>query len=162
MSPTDFKTDNYFSWHVRVMAIGVLPVAIMLLEKSVLGSLALLFISVVIFTTHYRLSLDFSKKVYREYLWILGMKDGKPHRFDDLAYFFIKKNISSQTMGLKAATTTVVKEVYDAYLKFSNEEKLHITTTNHKHKLIDKLRPISKQLKIEILDYTEGEVNVIQ
>lgn len=67
----------------------------------------------------------------------------------------------SQTMGLKAATTTVVKEVYDAYLKFSDEEKIHVLTANHKDKIITKLHPVSKALKIDLVDYTIGEAKVL-
>jgi hypothetical protein len=143
------------------MAAGLLVIALVVFEKSILGGLAILLLCAIIFTTHYRLKVDLNKKEYRDYLWILGLKDGKQYSFDTLEYFFIKKNTVSQTMGLKAANTTVVKEVYDSYLKFSDEEKLHILSSGSKENIIKKLMPVSNSLNIKILDYTDGEAKVI-
>lgn len=162
MSIIDFKTSNYFSWHVHAMAAGLLIIALVIIEKSILGGLAILLLCAIIFTTHYRLRIDLDKREYRDYLWILGLKDGKKYSFVAIEYFFIKKNTVSQTMGLKAANTTIAKEVYDAYLKFSEEEKLHVVTANRKDKIVKKLVPVSTSLNIKILDYTDGEAKLIQ
>ncbi|GCC51763.1 hypothetical protein SanaruYs_19920 [Chryseotalea sanaruensis] len=161
MKNVDFKTSNYFSWHVHAMAAGLVIIALVVFAKSILGGFAILLVCAIIFTTHYRLKIDFEKKEYRDYLWIFGLKDGKKYSFDALAYFFIKTNRVSQTMGLKAANTTVVKEVYDAYLKFSDDEKLHVISSNTKAKILKKLIPVAENLNIKILDYTDGEAKVI-
>ncbi len=162
MRSIDFKTAPFFSWHVQVAAIGLLVIGVVIFDKSMLGASIIFLACILIYTTHYRLHIDLDKKVYRDYLWIMGLKDGKLCNFHDLSYFFIKKNKVSQTMGLKAATTTVVKEVYDAYLKFSDEEKIHVLTANHKENIVAKLHPISKTLQIDLVDYTDGEAKVVQ
>lgn len=162
MKKIDFKTSPFFSWHVQLAAIGLLVIGVVVFEKSILGGSIIFLACVLIYTTHYRLHIDLDKKVYRDYLWIMGLKDGKLRTFHTLSYFFIKKNKVSQTMGLKAATSTVVKEVYDAYLKFSDEEKIHVLTANDKNKIITKLHPVSKTLQIDLVDYTDGEAKVIQ
>jgi hypothetical protein len=161
MNIVNFKTSNYFSWHVHVTAVCLIFIALAVLQESILGGLAILLLCAIIFTTHYRLQIDLDKKEYRDYLWILGLKDGKKYSFEGLEYFFIKRNNVSQTMGLKAATTTVVKEVYDAYLKFSDEEKLHVMTAANKDSILKKLLPVSKSLSIKMLDYTDGEPKVL-
>jgi hypothetical protein len=162
MKTIDFKTSPFFSWHVQIAAIGFMVIGVIVFEKSILGGSIIFLACVLIYTTHYRLHIDLDKKVYREYLWIMGLKDGKLRNFHALLYFFIKKNKVSQTMGLKAANTTVVKEVYDTYLKFSDEEKIHILTANQKDKIITKLHPISRALLIDLVDYTDGEAKVVR
>lgn len=114
-----------------------------------------------IFTTHYRFRIDLVKKEFQDYLWILGLRQGATVRYEKMEYFFIKKSNVSQTMGLKAATTTVHKEVFDAYLKFSEKEKVFIVSQNSKEKLLSQLHPMATSLQVQIIDYTEGNA-VIQ
>jgi hypothetical protein len=56
---------------------------------------------------------------------------------------------------------TVQKMVFDGYLKFSDDQKIHIATRDDKDRLLKKLQPISNQLNIRIIDYTQGEPIVI-
>lgn len=140
----DFRTSNYFSWHVHVLAVCLIFIALTVFQESIWGGLAILVPCAIIFTTHYRLQINLDNNEYRDYLWILGLKDGKPHRFEKLEYFFIKINNVSQTMGLKAANTTVVKQVCDVYLKFSDDEKLHVMTANRKEIIVKNFYQLPK------------------
>jgi hypothetical protein len=73
----------------------------------------------------------------------------------------IKPGRVSQTMGLRAANTTIQKTIYDGYLKFSEYEKIHIDTKDNKESLMAKLRSIATKLGVEILDYSDdGMKNV--
>jgi DNA repair protein RadC len=60
-------------------------------------------------------------------------------------------------MHLRVASSTIQKEVYDGYLKFSEQEKLHLLTLDNKENLIKKLRVISSQLKASLVDYSNGQ-----
>lgn len=163
MKPYDFKTSGYFPWHILAVgvAMAILGVSMLIAGLFVAGLIVLL-ISLLILTTHYRCRIDFDKKVYHDYLWVLGLKHGEKKEFDDIKYLFIKQSTVSQTMGLRAANTTIQKSVYDGYIKFSETDKMHIVTKDKKESLIQQLRPIATKLQIDILDYSSGEIKIIQ
>jgi hypothetical protein len=122
--------------------------------KPLIG-LILWFISLVIFTTHYRLSIDQDSKVYHDYLWILGFRSGEKGRFNTLEYIFIKKSSVSQTMRMRVASSTIQKEVFDGYLKFSDQHKIHLLTLESKENLINRLKFMASSLKTRLIDYSE-------
>jgi hypothetical protein len=117
--------------------------------------LILWFISLIIFTTHYRLSIDQDKKVYHDYLWILGFRSGEKGKFNTLEYIFIKKSNVSQTMRMRVASSTIQKEVFDGYLKFSDQHKIHLLTLDSKENLINRLKFMASSLKTRLIDYSE-------
>jgi len=154
MNKIDFKTSGYFSGHIIFLGIFLLVVGLVaVFVKPVIG-LILLLISLIILTTHYRLNVDLDNKVYHDYLWILGLRNGEKGKFNSMEYLFIKKSSVTQTMQLRVASSTIQKEVYDGYLKFSDLDKVHLLTLDNKADLIKKLKPISEQLKIRIIDYS--------
>lgn len=161
MKVIDFKTSGYFSG--TMMFFGILLFFIGLLVMATHGPIGLIMplISLVIFSTHYRLKVDFENKVFHDYLWILGIKQGEKGQFDNIEYLFIKRSKVSQTMQLKAASTTIHKDVYDGYLKFSETNKIHLLTEDHKSELIRKLKVISEKLNSKIIDYSEGDAKEV-
>jgi len=157
MKTVDFKTSNYFSGTIFIIGVIFSITGILVLFANIIIGLVLLFSSVVIFTTHYRLSIDFEKKVFHDYLWILGMKSGEKGDFEEVEYLFIKKSKETQTMSVRVASATVRKEVYDGYLRFSEVEKIHLLAKDSKDDVVKKLREISAMLNVGIIDYSEGE-----
>lgn len=156
MRVIDFKTSGYFSG--TIIFLGILLLIAGLLVMATHGPVGLIMplISIIIFTTHYRLKVDFDNKVFHDYLWILGVKHGEKGRFEKVEYLFVKKSKVSQTMRLKAASTTIRKDVYDGYLKFSETNKIHLLTENDKSALIRKLKVMCEKLNSRIVDYSEG------
>jgi hypothetical protein len=158
----DFKTSTYFPWHVKLVGSALVIIAGSMLTMGMwIGGTLILLVSVIILTTHYRVRVDFDNKTYRDYLWILGMKSGDKKSFETIEYIFLKESRESQTMGLRAANTTIHTSVYDAYLKFSEAKKIHLITKNRKEDLIKIIRPIAHNQKTDIIDYTEGDPRVI-
>lgn len=155
MKPLDFKTSGYFPGTFIFTAVILCMVAVPVIFMNVVAGLIMLLVSVIIFTTHYRFSIDPEQKVYRDYLWILGFRNGEKRRFERIEYLFIKTNNVSQTMNMKVASSTIRKEVYDGYLKFSENEKVHLITKDSKKDLVARLRPISEALNIKIIDYSD-------
>jgi hypothetical protein len=157
----DFKTAGYFSGTILfVTAFFVLVGAVVVAVNAIVG-IVILITCVIVFTTHYRLSIDFENKVCHDYLWILGLKNGEKLKFEKIEYLFIKKKKVSQTMSIRVASSTIRSEVYDGYLKFSETEKIHLMTKDNKKDLLDKLRIISSALKVKIVDYSLEEPKVI-
>lgn len=162
MNKVDFKTSAYFPPTMTFVGGFVGIIGITLTTTNPVSGVVLLSIGVIALTTHYRLMVNFDKKVYHDYLWILGVRIGEKGTFDKIEYLFIKKSKVSQTMNVRVASSTVRKEVYDGFLKFAENNKLHLVTNDSKKKVVDKLRKISVALKVKIIDYTEGEALEIQ
>jgi hypothetical protein len=164
MDTVNFKTSSYFPLTaIIVAAIVMIPVAIILLFSTlvILGLITLL-AGVVILTTHYRLEIDFQKKTFHDYVsFLFFFKSGETGRFESIHYLFVKSKKVSQTVNSRVSSMTVHKEVFDGYLKFSDDEKIHLDTKDTKEALLKKLTPISNQLRIRIIDYTAGDPKVI-
>lgn len=156
MKVIDFKTSAYFSSPVIIAAVAFMFTSMFMFPVHYVIGLILLTISIIIFTTHYRLRIDFNNKSYHDYLWILGLKHGEKGKFEAVEYLFIKKSKVSQNMSLRAASTTITKDVFDGYLKFSETNKIHITTMDSKDELLNTLRTISTKLNARIIDYSDG------
>lgn len=156
MKTLDFKTSGYFPGTFIFTAVILCIVAVPVIFMNVIAGLIMLLVSVIIFTTHYRFAIDFEHKVFHDHVWILGFRSGEKRKFERIEYLFIKTNKVSQTMSLKVASTTITKEVYDGYIKFSEDEKVHLISKDSKKDLIAKLRPISNALNIKVIDYSGG------
>lgn len=159
MKKVDFKTAPYFSGIFILLGVFLLSVGLLLLSTQIIASLILFFFSLIIFTSHYRLLIDFDTKTFHDYVWFLGFKNGEKGKFERVEYLFVKKNTVSQKMQLKAANSTIRKEVYDGYLKFSDAEKIHILTKDNKKDVLAKLQEISGKLNTKIVDYSKVEEN---
>jgi hypothetical protein len=156
MKIIDFRTSAYFPGAFIFTAVILLVVAVPVVFMNLIGGLILFLVSLVIFTTHYRISIDLDRKTFHDYLWILGLKNGSRKKFERIEYLLINKSKVSQTMNLRTVSTTVRKEVYDGYLKFSENDKVHLITKDSKEDLVGKLRPISAALNIKVYDYSDG------
>lgn len=160
---SDFKTSNYFSGMPYVLGFILAPIGFVLLfsPKIVVGAILLL-AGIVILTTHFRLAIDQRKKEYIEYISLLGMKVSRElHSFSQIQYLFIKKTKVSQTLNSRASSRTIQKEQFDGYLKFSEDDKLHLMTFENKGTLLKRLRPIANLLSTKIVDYsTENPIEI--
>ncbi len=157
MNVIDFKTSAFFSGRIIFVGILLAVFALFMVWKSLLAGLIIFIISVVIFTTHYRLRIDFAKKTYFDYVWFMGLKNGDHGKLDRIDYLFIKKSRVSQKMNHIVISSTIQNEIYDGYLKFSDGEKLHLLTKESKNDLLEKLKVISGKLNTRIVDHSEEE-----
>jgi hypothetical protein len=158
MNKIDFKTSNYFSSRIIIVGIIFSFCGLLLLSVNLVIGLVLLLSSVIIFTTQYRLAIDFENKIFHDYVLILGLKNGYKEKFETIEYVFIKSGNSSQTMSMGGvASTTIHSKVYNGYLKFSANNKIHLTTKDDKKSLYEVLTPIANKLNVKIVDYTEAE-----
>jgi hypothetical protein len=158
MNNVDFKTTLYFPW--TFVSFGVLlgagGIALVVSGSAVIG-VVLILTGLTLLTTHYRFAVNFETKTYHDYVWVLGLKHGEKVRFEKIEYLFIKKSKVSQTMSMRVASSTIQKEVFDGYLKFSEKDKIHLFTKDNKEDLIAKLEVTSAALKVKIIDYSAGE-----
>ncbi|HEY3403760.1 MAG TPA: hypothetical protein VGK59_10260 [Ohtaekwangia sp.] len=154
MHTVDFKTSGYFTFPFFIVSGALMIIGLPVLFESWLVGTILLVISITIFTTHYRVRIDLVNKTYHDYLWIWGMKHGEKGRFEIIEYIFIKKATVSQPMRAIAASSTVRKEVFDAYLKFSDHAKIHLLTGDNKKTVMDKVNGMASRINVTVVDYT--------
>lgn len=151
----DFKTENYFSGTIQFVGIILVMIAVTLIPNILISTVVLLSLSLLLFTSHYRLAVSLADQSYFHYLWILGMKNGDRGKFEKIDCLFIRKAKVSQNMNLRVASSTLRKRVYEGYIRFSEDNKVHLMTRDNKDTLITRLRPIAKQLNVGIIDYSE-------
>jgi hypothetical protein len=157
----DFRTSSYFPMGVNLFGILIALTGLALIFSPQLIIAIICRVSgITILTTNYRLEIDFEKKLYRDYVWFLGTKNGKAERFENIEYLFVKQSKSSQRMNSLVTSKTFTKDVFDGYLKFSEQKKTHLLTKENKASLIKKLRPIADALGVKIVDYTTGNAVV--
>ena len=152
MKIIDFRTSGYFPGSIMFLGILLLGAGIIIFLKSWIAGVILFLTGVTIFTTHNRLRIDLESKVFLDYLWVLGFKRGTICPFESLQYIFIRKVMVSQKMNTRVSTTTIRKEVYKGYLKFSEENKIFLAENEQKERLVAKLRIISEKLHVEVVD----------
>lgn len=153
----DLKTSAYFSGMIMIAGAALVLMSVIVFFVKLWLALFLFMCGIVIFTTHYRLRVDLDKKVFFDYVWILGIKSGEHGAFDHIEYIFIKKSNVSQTMNHRAGSTVLRKEVYDGYLKFSDVNKIHLASRDSKKDLVKQLQPLAMQLNVRMIDHTEGQ-----
>lgn len=156
VKPVDFRTSSYFSGPFRLAGAILLGFGVLLVFVNFYIGFGLLLAGVIALTTHYRLAIDFTRQTYHDYVWILGIRSGDKGTFESIQYIFINKSKVSRTMASRAQQTTFVSDSYDAYLKFSERDKLHLASDDSKEHLVESMRVIAQQLNCELLDYTSG------
>ena len=138
MKIIDFKTSEYVPGAV-FFGVVLLPIAFLLIFVNVLLGLTAIAVSLLATTTHYRVAVDFDKKMFRDYIWILGIRNGNWERFETIEYIFIKTNNVTQTLVMnRVIQSTINKQVYDAYLRFSERQKIHLISADRKKTLLQK------------------------
>lgn len=161
MDKFDFRTEFYFSGTARLVAGIFVPVGLLVLVAYTVPGIIMLGICLLVFTTQYRISFDLDEKSYHDYVWILGIKNGERIDFNSIEYLFIKKNRQTQTVGSRVQSSTFTTDVFDTFVRFSDDHKLHLFTESNKARSLAKLSKIALKLRVDIVDYTTPEPEVI-
>ena len=156
MQRFDFFTSTFFPGGLMVGGALLLLFGLVIATVQIWIGLVLMVVGSVILTTHYRFRINLSERVYCDYVWFMGLKIGAAKKFEHIEYFFIKTGQESRTMNMRVASTTIHKQIYDGYLRFSEQDKVHIATKDNREGILKKLSPMSDALKIPIMDYTKS------
>lgn len=151
-----YRTQYYIPWRfVWGLPLIFGSLLLLLLGHPVIGA-SFLLLAILILTTHYGLEIDLRNKSYREYTWVLGARNGETRRFAEIQYVFIKKIKVSQTINSQVNSTTIRKDQFEGYIKFSEDEKIHLRSEEKKEDLLSNVRKVSADLGVKIIDYTAG------
>ena len=151
----NYSTQDYFPSNVKIIGILLLLGGLMSFAiDNMIGSIVMLMIAFVIFTTKYGIEIDLDNKTYKDYLMFFGYKKGDSINFHYIDSLYMTKGSKTTTMQLRGAKTTITKDEYNAYLKFSEDEKVHLLSSEKKEEVEKLLKQISKDTNIEMEDYS--------
>jgi hypothetical protein len=150
----DIKFGSLLPWQFRVAAIGAIVVAFAILQNYWWVSLLIIAASFFVLASHEGTEFNTANKTFRSYTSFFFIKTGEFEKYTEVEKLFINSGNQSQKMysAHTSLSTTITERVYNAYIKFSNGEKVHLLTSKSKEDVIKKLTPLSQSLSIEILD----------
>jgi len=111
------------------------------------------FLLILIWTSFYILEIDVENKTYADLTSVFGRKFGKAVAFDEIENVFIKSSVVSQTIhGFGPNSYEKKNYEFDAYLKFTNGEKLFLVSDEDEKELRKRLKPVLKKLETELVN----------
>ena len=113
--------------------------------------------SLLIFTGQTGVEIDRSNRTLKEYNSFAFIKFGKIITFHAMDRIFINSTKQSRQFFTMYAnqSSTFHTQVWNGYLKFDNETKIHLLTTRSKETLSKKLEELASFLKADIIDTTQ-------
>lgn len=152
----NFTTDYYFPGRFTWGAVLVLAaVAFVAADYYIIAGISLLG-GVLAITTRYGVEVDFSARQYQEYTWVLGLKIGQRISFDGIKYLFIKDFKITQTFNSRVNSATITKDEYRGYVKFNDQERVHIVSHEDYDLLVAELKVLARQFNVGLIDYSFG------
>lgn len=153
----DIRTGTLFPFHFIALGASLLIGGIVVLTTgNMILALILLFIGAVMVTGYEGTEISPSSNTYREYKSFLFIKNGEVKRYDGIEKIFINSGKVSQKMNppftSRAATYTSTE--YNAWLKFTDGNKIFLKSDRDKVRLMNKLRAPASSLNTTIADLT--------
>lgn len=152
----DIRFGLLFPWQFILVGVAFIAVGVGLLMTNLLLSVIFFVLGLVMLTAFSGTEIDFEAKTYREYNSFLMIKTGKVETFDAIERIFLTKSNESQKVYTAHTlhSATFKKEVYNAFLKFSNGEKVHLFRSKNKSALLKKLNNLLELPGLEWVDHT--------
>ncbi|MEK6478793.1 hypothetical protein WJR50_14700 [Catalinimonas sp. 4WD22] len=146
----DIKTHDYFPFHMIVIGVAFLLMAVIISTMYPFIAFLLLLMGIVIVSTHYRVSIDPEKKEYREYLWILGFRRGNIQPYSRLHDIYIRQHTQNIEYGF-VSRVSGRKKVYSAALELDDDSNVFIGEHANESKLLKKVNKLAQKLQASII-----------
>lgn len=109
-------------------------------------------VAFAVFTAKDILIIDFKNKQIREGFKVYGLRSTDKTAFSGLEKIFINKIKTSRNFNQMTRSMTIYDEHYKAFLKTFEGDKYWVAENSDKDKLINRLRSLNEELKVEIYD----------
>lgn len=150
----DIKFGSLLPWQFRVVSVGAIVVAFAILQNYWWVSLLIIVTSFFILVSHEGTEIDTVNKTFRSYTSFFFFKTGEFEKYSDVERIFV--NSGNQSMKMYTAhtslSTTVTEKVYNAYIKFSHGEKVHLLTSKSKQEITTKLTPLINKMGVPLVE----------
>lgn len=148
----------YFPATFMFLGVVMLLTGLILLLVHIIIGIVLILLSLVIITARYRLEINLTNQSYHDYLWIAGFRKGKKGKFESIECLYINKNKYRQTVNSRTTSMTKYGTEYNGYIKFDVDD-VHIISSDHKSKVVQKLKKIRNMLSDNIILSTSIAIN---
>jgi hypothetical protein len=153
----NIRFGYYFPWQFRLVAsVAFLASLGGFMAGSFMGALLLLVASGSVLTATEGTQVNTLNNTLREYTSVLFFKKGKFRTLLPVESIYITQGKENQKMHSAFANhgSTFENIVFNGYLKISSGEKIHLLRDKNKKLVLEKINPLAKGLKKEIVDYT--------
>ena len=158
MNSIGVKTLSYFPKTVKAIGAVFFIFGLAMIWTTPVIGLLFIFITTVIFTTHYGFEINTNPNSFREFVWVLGWKEGRKLPFKSIEFLFIQPGkFTFLTYGLRERTLPA----HEGYIKFEGRNEVEILSDVDKDKLVAKLTSLAQSLEVDIRDYSDGNPVII-
>ena len=155
-STVDIKSGTLFPFQFLVLGAIIFVAGLAVVGPYMIIGLVLIIAGAIILTAHEGTEISPGSRTYREYNSILFIKSGKDKKYERIEKIFINPVRISQRLytAHTMSPATFLHVGYNAYLKFSDGEKIFLFSGKNKSRLKKRLAGIAKILNIPVQDNT--------
>ncbi|MBX2961414.1 MAG: hypothetical protein KF687_02810 [Cyclobacteriaceae bacterium] len=152
----DIKYGLLLPWTFRLLAACAIILGLSAWQTNPWVTIVIGVVGFFALVAHEGTEINPENKTYREYTSFFVFKTGRFKSYAEIELIFINRAKESQQMYTAHTThsSTFENMVYNAYLKFSNGEKIHLQKTKDKERLMTKLKPLCDTLGVDLIDNT--------
>ena len=154
MAKVSLKIKHFFDGVYMYLGLLLAMIGVIFLLFDIVVSGIFLFLSILVFTTVYKLSIDTKNGFYRKYIWFLGLKKGKKYPFSTINKLILRKRKYEHQLSSKMPNGIVEYEVYKAYIVFDKSNQLLIGESKNRNKIEKRVAKLRDQLSLEVQDLT--------
>lgn len=157
-STVDIKSGRLFPFQFLVLGFIILISGVAVVGPYMIIGIILIVAGAVILTAHEGTEIMPDTNSYREYNSILFIKTGKGKKYERIEKIFINPvRVSQKIYTAHTMNSSTFEDVeYNAYLKFSDGEKIFLLSGKNKNKIRNRLKAIADSLNIPLQDNSSG------
>ncbi|MDH5366496.1 MAG: hypothetical protein OEW67_05875 [Cyclobacteriaceae bacterium] len=155
MNKISIKVKHYFNGGFVYLGLlfGIIGVIFLVFEP--IFFVILIFLSVIIYSTAYKLDIYKDECIYHDYLWFLGMKRGKKYDFNTIDKLIIDRETNKQRLNSRGSSTVIEFDLYKGFVVFDEDIKVQIGESKRKRKIEKRISKLKKELDIPVMDITD-------
>ena len=111
-------------------------------------------IIIIALSTRYMIEIDTKNKTYRDHLWFMGYKTGKKQSYDNIKHIYMTAGRVTQTLNQRSITQHLEHTEYNGFLRFSDDNKVHLGSLVNENKMRRRLQKLAKSLNVDFDDLT--------
>jgi hypothetical protein len=152
----NIRSDYLLPWPFRLVGLLAIFLGIATIHLNPWISAVLVIVSLFSIPLHEGTDVDPVRKQYREYIAWFFIKTGSFLKYPGIESVFITRSKEKQQLYTAHTTHSSVFEnvFYNAYLKFSHGEKIHLQKAKDKNKLLQRIKPLTDALTVDVIDYS--------
>ena len=152
MKKTTIQIKHFFGGVYMYLGLLFAMLGVIFLIFDLRVSIALLFISILVFSTVYKLAIVKEKGYYQDYLWLLGIKIGRKRSFKSLDSLILNKFKYKQKLNSRGSSTVIEYDLYKGFIVFDGDNKVFIGESKKRSKIDKRIHELKDAYQLEVID----------